>query len=198
MDDSVRVPRCERCWSCRCSFRWGRAGRRAPRRVGGPVSRPLMAPTITAPGPRLIRARSPASAADSIAPVDVSGLAVDRLRERQRLGPADGRPGRDAGAADDALAAAEDEEALHLDAVLAVVLAGHGADDVVVRERVGRRALRAVRLRREDVERRERLRGRAREPGVRERHPVLRRRRPRRSRSSRHGRTAVPSRRRSS
>src|SRR6476620_11246453 len=61
-------------------------------------------------------------------------LSVDRLREREWVRAADGRPGRQAGAADDALAAADNEEALHLDAVLAVVVAGDGADDVIVRE----------------------------------------------------------------
>ena len=49
---------------CDVVVRWdGRTG----------YSLPLIEPTITAPGPRLISATSPASAADSIASVDVSG-----------------------------------------------------------------------------------------------------------------------------
>ena len=72
------------------------------------------------------------------------GMAVDGLHERQLLRTADRRPGRNAGPTHDALTAADDEVALELDAVGAMVPGGHVADDVVVREGVGRVALRGV------------------------------------------------------
>src|SRR5688572_2164247 len=49
-------------------------GRRSPAQGGGSGQLPrVTVPTITAPGPRLLRATLPAPAADSIASVDVSG-----------------------------------------------------------------------------------------------------------------------------
>ena len=100
---------------------------------------PLMVPTITAPGPRLISARSPAFGRRLDRLGRGEGVAVGGLRERQRVGPPTDVQDGDAGAAGDALTAAQDEEALQLGAVVAVVPGGNVADDVVVRERVGRR-----------------------------------------------------------
>ena len=99
-------------------------------------------------------------------------LVVDGRREGEWV-PAQRRPRRDAGAADDALAGAQDEVALQLDAVLAVVLLRHVANDVVVRERVGWRALGPVGLGRDDVEAVETVGRGALEALVRERHPDL-------------------------
>jgi len=77
-----------------------------------------------------------------------------------------------------ARAGAQDEEALQLDRVAAVVLGGDVTDDMVVREGVGRIALRRAGLRRDDMKCVEWLRGRDLEARIGERHPVLRAVRP--------------------